>query len=152
MLTMSPARRLSSAGLPAPSMRIRSARGRSTRALEHVGHQAGLVWIVARGGGRKTRPWTMTCARISACGLSRTGFICTVGSLPAARACVACARPISPPSGVTAALLLMFCDLNGADVQPAPGEARHNAVTSSDLPTFEPVPCSIRAAVFAVAI
>ena len=33
---------------------------------------------------------------------------------PQARACSACARPISPPSTVTAALLDIFCGLNGA--------------------------------------
>ncbi len=38
----------------------------------------------------------------------------TVGSMPAAAACAACARPISPPSSVTAAFSDMFCDLNGA--------------------------------------
>ncbi len=53
----------------------------------------------------------------------------TRGSTPQARACSACARPISPPSAVTAALLLMFCGLNGRTAQAAPrvgaGQARH---------------------------
>ena len=38
----------------------------------------------------------------------------TLGSTPAASACAACARPISPPSAVTEALSAMFCDLKGA--------------------------------------
>src|SRR6185312_5465459 len=46
-------------------------------------------------------------------GLSSTGFICTEGFAKQARACSAWARPISPPSSVTAALFDMFCGLNG---------------------------------------
>jgi len=38
----------------------------------------------------------------------------TVGSTPAAPACAAWARPISPPSTVTAAFSAMFCALKGA--------------------------------------
>ena len=38
----------------------------------------------------------------------------TVGSMPAAAAWPAWARPISPPSTVTAAFSAMFCALNGA--------------------------------------
>ena len=51
------------------------------------------------------------------------------GSIPQARACSACARPISPPSAVTAALLLMFCGLNGRTATPrravGAGQPRH---------------------------
>jgi hypothetical protein len=36
-----------------------------------------------------------------------------LGLTPQARACNAWARPISPPSSVTAALFDMFCGLNG---------------------------------------
>ena len=35
------------------------------------------------------------------------------GATPQARACSAWARPISPPSAVTAALFDMFCGLKG---------------------------------------
>jgi len=40
------------------------------------------------------------------------------GSVPQARACNAWARPISPPSAVTAALFDMFCGLNGRTLSP----------------------------------
>ena len=47
----------------------------------------------------------------------------------AARACNAWARPISPPSAVTAALLDMFCGLNGRTVRPRTTSARANPAT-----------------------
>ena len=71
----------------------------------------------------------------------------TSGSTPQARACSACARPISPPSAVTAALLLMFCGLNGRTRSPRRAKARHSPATSSDLPAFEQVPWIIKARV-----
>ena len=55
------------------------------------------------------------------------------------------ARPISPPSIVTAALFDMFCGLNGRTRSPRLAKARHSPATSTDLPTSEPVPCSISA-------
>ncbi len=67
------------------------------------------------------------------------------GASPAASACSACARPISPPSAVTAALFDMFCGLNGATDRPRARAARHSPATSIDLPTFEPVPWIISA-------
>ncbi len=69
------------------------------------------------------------------------------GSSPQASACSACARPISPPSAVTAALFDMFCGLNGATESPRRVAARQRPATSSDLPTFEPAPCSISAVI-----
>ena len=45
----------------------------------------------------------------------------------AARACSACARPISPPSAVTAALFDMFCGLNGRTARPASREGAAQA-------------------------
>ncbi len=65
-----------------------------------------------------TRPMTMTWLNVSALGFSSTGFMRTCGVTRAATACRYCARPISNPSGVTAALLLMFCALNGATRRP----------------------------------
>src|ERR1700712_4549798 len=65
--------------------------------------------------------------------------------MPQASACNACARPISPPSAVTAALLDMFCGLNGATLRPGSRAARHSPATSSDLPTLEPAPWIISA-------
>src|SRR5262245_58416022 len=66
--------------------------------------------------------------------------MCTLGGARAARACSACARPISPPSSVTAALFDMFCGLNGATLRPRETSARASPATISDLPTSEPVP------------
>src|SRR3954451_9266175 len=67
------------------------------------------------------------------------------GSIPHASACSACARPISPPSALTGALLDIFCGLNGATFRPRILAARHSPATSSDLPTLEPAPWIISA-------
>src|SRR5260221_4407331 len=56
------------------------------------------------------------------------------GVVRAAMACIYCARPTSRPSGVTAALLLMFCALNGATRTPRLAKWRHRAVTRKDFP------------------
>src|SRR5512132_1524462 len=93
----------------------------------------------------RTRPCTTTCAPISDCGLSSTGFMSVRGGTPQARACSAWARPISPPSAVTAALFDMFCGLNGRTARPRCVYARASPAVISDLPTSEPVPCSISA-------
>ena len=77
---------------------------------------------------------------MSLCGFSRTGFMCTLGGVRAAHACSAWARPISPPSPVTAALLDMFCGLNGRTLSPRLVKARAKPATISDLPTSDPVP------------
>src|SRR5947208_6059146 len=71
--------------------------------------------------------------------------MCTLGETRAARACSACARPISPPSSVTAALLDMFCGLNGRTLRPRSASARAKPATINDLPTSEPVPWNMRA-------
>src|SRR5262245_37147496 len=71
--------------------------------------------------------------------------MCTLVGVRAARACSACARPISPPSAVTAALLDMFCGLNGRTFSPRFVKARARPATISDLPTSEPVPWNMRA-------
>src|SRR5712691_1461397 len=81
-----------------------------------------------------TRPMTITWLSISALGLSSTGFIRACGVVRAASACRYCARLISVPSGVTAALLLMFCALKGATRMPRLARCRHRAVTRNDLP------------------
>src|SRR5438034_6422625 len=64
----------------------------------------------------------------------------TLGATRAARACSAWARPISPPSLVTAALFDMFCGLNGRTRSPRRVKTRASPATISDLPTSEPVP------------
>src|SRR5215813_6152934 len=91
------------------------------------------------------RPCTTTCAPTSLCGFSRTGFMCTDGVTPQARACSAWARPISPPSTVTAALFDMFCGLKGSTRTPRRVAARARPATMSDLPTSEPAPWIINA-------
>src|SRR5436305_2469666 len=68
-----------------------------------------------------------------------------LGATRAARACNAWARPISPPSCVTAALFDMFCGLNGRTRRPRSANARASPATISDLPTSEPVPWNISA-------
>ena len=90
-------------------------------------------------------PCTMTCAPVSVSGLSRTGFMWTDGASRAARACSAWARPISPPPSATAALFDMFCGLNGATFSPRRTSARQSPATSTDLPTWLPVPWIISA-------
>src|SRR5215472_7558913 len=87
----------------------------------------------------------MICAPPSDCGLSRTGFMSVTGSTPQAHACRAWARPISPPSSVTAALLDMFCGLNGRTFSPRSANARAKPATINDFPTSEPVPWNISA-------
>ncbi len=73
--------------------------------------------------------------------------MCTLGAIRAASACTAWARPISPPSTVTAALFDMFCGLKGATFKPRRTSARANPATRVDLPAFEPVPWIIKAGV-----
>src|SRR5262245_54128790 len=83
---------------------------------------------------RSARPMTITWLSVSALGLSNTGFSRACGVMRAASACRYCARPISAPSSVTAALLLIFCALKGATRTPRLARWRHRAVTTNDLP------------------
>ncbi len=87
-----------------------------------------------------TWPWMMTCAFLSVVGFNSTGLKSVCGGSPQASACSACARPISPPSTVTAELSAMFCGLNGATFIPRRFRMRHSAATSVDLPASEVVP------------
>ena len=57
---------------------------------------------------------TMTWLPSSEVGLSSTGFMSTLGSMPAASACITWARPISRPSLVMNELSAMFWLLKGA--------------------------------------
>src|SRR5262245_54639546 len=92
----------------------------------------------------------MICAPTSVSGFKSTGFMSVCGSTPAAKACKACARPISPPSIVTAALFDMFCGLKGSTRKPRRLAARARPATMSDLPTSEPAPWIINARAIAV--
>ena len=77
-----------------------------------------IAWYSRALAVPTTLPCTTTCEPISLWGFSSTGFMCTLGGTRAARACSAWARPISPPSAVTAALFDMFCGLNGRTLSP----------------------------------
>ena len=83
---------------------------------------------------------TTTCERLSPSGLSRTGFISTLGAVMAAAACTAWERPISPPSGVAYEFRDMFCALNGATSRPSCANMRQSAAASTDLPAWDEVP------------
>ena len=85
-------------------------------------------------------PWMITCAPRSLVGLSSTGFRSVCAAIPAATACNAWARPISPPSTVTALLSAMFCGLNGATRTPARRASRQRPATSVLLPASDVVP------------
>ncbi len=136
MLAMSPARRFTSAGLPAPSTSTRSmpsltrAKLSSTRGISSAFQRP---YSAARIVPARL-PCTTTWAPVSVSGLSSTGFMWTDGGSLAARACSACARPISPPSAATAALFDIFCGLNGATLIPRRTKARQRPATSVDLP------------------
>ena len=80
------------------------------------------AWYAAASAWPATWPCTTICEPVPLWGFSSTGFMCTLGGTPQARACTACARPISPPSAVTAALFDMFCGLEGAHPQATPRE------------------------------
>jgi hypothetical protein len=67
------------------------------------------------------------------------------GSVPAAAACIACARPISAPSSVTAEFNAMFCALNGATWTPSRASHLHNPAVTTLLPASEEVPAMSRA-------
>jgi len=87
-----------------------------------------------------TLPPMMTCAPRSLLGLSSTGLKSVCGAMPAACACKACARPISPPSAVTALLSAMFCGLKGATRTPSRWSKRHRPATKVLLPASDDVP------------
>jgi hypothetical protein len=91
------------------------------------------------------RPSTTTCELRSLPGLSSTGLNATLGSSPQACACIACARPISPPSPVTTELFDMFCALNGATATPRRASHRHTPATSALLPASDVVPATSNA-------
>src|SRR5215217_3747499 len=96
-----------------------------------------------------------TCPRNTSCevrslpGLSSIGLNRTLGARPAARACMACARPISPPSTVTAELLDMFCALNGATRIPLRDNSLHRPATTIDFPASDVVPATSSAPLIA---
>jgi hypothetical protein len=68
----------------------------------------------------------------------------TLGSSPQARAWTAWARPISPPSDVTALFKAMFWGLNGATLWPRRKRKRQIPVTRVLFPASEVVPWIIK--------
>ncbi|GAA4872556.1 hypothetical protein GCM10023403_43860 [Pseudonocardia benzenivorans] len=147
MFVMSPARRLISAGDPAPSQTTTSNRARNP--ANDSATTAPNAAVRARYDTAltcpATRPRTTTCDDRSLPGLSNTGLNSTLGANPHACACIACARPISPPSTVTTELLLMFCALNGATDTPRRHNHRHNPATTALLPASDDVPATSNA-------
>jgi hypothetical protein len=77
-------------------------------------------------------------------GLRRTGFMSVLGETLAATACIACAMPISPPSGVTKEFRLIFWDLKGATVIPRRTRQRQIAATVTLFPTWDAEPITNR--------
>ena len=143
MLAMSVARRLISAGLPAPSQMTTSKRARRSASDVERGRRAARP--SARGSdSADTSPigWPThdTWLERSLPGLSSTGFIAASGSTPAAAACIACARPISAPSRVTIEFSDMFCALNGATFTPERASQRQIPAVTTDLPASLVVP------------
>jgi hypothetical protein len=120
----------------------------SSERAEHHRHQRRRQRPVfaRRGGAQHLAAQHDLRAVWPACGFSRTGFMSVLGAIPQARAWRAWARPISPPSSVTAALFDMFCGLNGRTLRPRRVNARPSPATISDLPT-DPVPWIISARV-----
>ena len=94
----------------------------------------------------------MTWLRVSLPGLSSTGFIRASGSIPAAAACMAWARPISAPPGVTNELSDMFCALNGATRTPRRASARHRPAVSTLFPASDVVPATSSAPLSVIAL
>jgi hypothetical protein len=76
--------------------------------------------------------------------LRRTGFISVAGISLAAKACIACAIPISPPSRVTYEFRLIFWDLKGATPIPRLTRQRQIAATVTLLPTWDAEPTTKR--------
>ena len=122
---MSWSSRLISAGLPAPSQSTTSKRARrSASASSTTRQQLGLV----RRGTRPRSSWRWagpsrrpgSCARPSAS--AGSGSSPTSGSTPAASACIACARPISWPDGVTDRVERHVLRLERRDAHAAAGE------------------------------
>ena len=81
---------------------------------------------------------------MSLLGLSNIGLKSISGSTLAAIACKACARPISPPSFVTALLSAIFCGLKGATFTPRLANTLQRAATKVLLPASDVVPCTIK--------
>ena len=149
-LTKSVSRRLISAGLPAPSQTTTSYSVRSwSKVSNTVPASRDLSARKLPASTRSTAsPSTTTWLEWSLPGLSSTGLNRTSAGIPQAAACIACARPISPPrpSGptTTAELLDMFWALNGATRTPRRWSQRQMPAVTTLLPASEVVPATSR--------
>src|SRR6201996_7180160 len=144
MFTKSVARKLISAGEPAPSQMTasNSVRSRANSSCTTADSLLRSDQYSAAVATPATCPLTTSCEVMSLPGLSRIGLNRTLGAKPAARACIAWARPISPPSTVTAELFDMFCALNGATRIPLRANSRQSPATTTDFPASEVVPAT----------
>ena len=97
-----------------------------------------------------TSPLTITWEPVSFVGFNKIGFMRTDGSIPAASACMTCARPISRPSLVIKEFSAIFCDLKGATRYPSCLKILHSPAASRLLPAFDMVPCIM--IVFAISV
>src|SRR5271155_4448685 len=144
MFTKSVARKLISAGEPAPSQitTSNSVRNCANSSCTIADSLLRSDQYSAAGATPATCPLITSCEVMSLPGLSRIGLNRTLGARPAARACIAWARPISPPSTVTAELFDMFCALNGATRIPLRASNRQSPATTTDFPASELVPAT----------
>src|SRR6201996_2177996 len=142
--TKSVARKLISAGEPAPSQitASNSARNCANSSCTTADSLLRSDQYSAAVATPATCPLMTSCEVMSLPGLSRIGLNRTLGARPAARACIAWARPISPPSTVTAELFDMFCALNGATRIPLRANSRQSPATTTDFPAAEVVPAT----------
>src|SRR5260363_148364 len=97
-------------------------------------------WYERASKVQSTRPLLITCDPMELLGLSKIGFMSVSGSTPAAKACHACARLISPPPVATTLFNDIFCGLKGETRSPARFAKRHKPATIVLLPALEAVP------------
>ena len=122
IFTISFAFKLTSAGLPAPSITIMSKRSSKRRMASFTVSNAFNeypLWYSRADILPIGFPIKITCEQELPVGFNNTGFISTNGSSPAASACATCARPISSPSFVTYEFKAIFCALNGTTLKPS---------------------------------
>ena len=129
---------------PAPSQITASIRLAARPVGERRRRRAGRgARSIRRRPVAATWPRTTSCDVRSHPGFSRTGLIRTLGATRAARACMACARPISPPSTVTAELLRHVLRLERRDPNALAAPAsRHSPATTIDLAGVGGVPAT----------
>ena len=140
---MSRARRLISAGEPAPPPeRTRRRRSGAPRA-QYGGHGPGLVFLVVARVGSAATTVDDHLGLLVGGRLEGTGLKSVWGSSPAARGLQGLGPADSPPSTVTAELSAMFCGLKALTRRPGAAECGTGG-HRVDLPASEVVPWTIR--------